>query len=97
MLRVRPRRNHRRLDEIRKALGVARRDAIAGDALVGEDRKLLEQHRGLQGVEARRQSDTQVFVAVLALAVHAHLDQLARNVVVVGEQRTAVAVAAQRL
>ena len=87
-------RNGRHVGERR---GIARGDARARRDLVGEDLQLLDQHRGLDGVEAAVQSDADAIVLAAALAVHAQAPQDLRELVVVGEDRAAVAVAAERL
>ncbi len=76
---------------------IARRDARARRDLVGEDLQLLDQHRGLDGVEAAVQADADAIVFAAALAMHAQAPQDLRELVVVGEDRAAVAIAAERL
>ena len=69
----------------------------AGGDLVGEDGQLFQQDRRLEGVEARIHADPDVVVLVLALAVDPQRSQQLGPPGIVGEDRAAVAVAAQRL
>ena len=80
-----------------RPLRIARRDLLAGDHLLFEDRELLDQDRRLQRVEARVQADMDVVVLRLALAVEGERAELRGERVVIGEHGAAVAVAAERL
>ena len=59
---------------------VARSDRVARRDLVREDLELLDQDRGLDGVEPAVHADAHVVVFVAALAVHAQRPQHARPV-----------------
>ena len=76
---------------------VALRHLLARRNLLFEDRQLLDQDRRLQRVEARIHADADIVVFVVALAVEAQrADEIGRRVIV-GDDRAAVAVAAERL
>ena len=76
---------------------VAPRDALPRDDLVGENLQLLDQHRGLDGVEPPGHADAHVVVTVGPLPVIAQGSDRVGERIVVGEHRPAVAVAAERL
>src|SRR5581483_5179780 len=82
---------------VAEAFGVAARRAVARRDLVRKDLELLDQDRGLDGVEARGEPDADIVVFVAALAVDAQAEQRFGQGVVVGEDRTTVAVTAERL
>ncbi len=99
---LRPDRGHavrdlRHADEAVERPRIALGDAVAGVDLVGEDLELLDQHRGLDGVEPRGEADPHVVIFVAALAVHPQADERLRHLRIVGEDGAAVAVAAERL
>jgi len=77
-------------------LRVARTEADACRHLVVEDLHLREQHGGLDRVEAPGEPEPRVVIAPV-LPVQADLTHESREVVVVGEERTAVAVGTQGL
>ena len=83
--------------DVGKAGGVARGRRIARGDLVRKDLELLEQHRRLDRVEPRGEADARGIVFVAALAMHAEAAQPRGQIVVVGEDRAAVAIAAERL
>ena len=63
---------HRRHDrDVGEPFGVAAGHPVARVDLVGENLQLLDQHRGLHGVEPPGMTDANVVVFVGALAVHA--------------------------
>src|SRR4029453_12474679 len=80
-----------------EAARIALRDPIALCDLVVKDFQFFEQHRGLHRVEASGQSEGDIVVFVAAPAVAADAAQLCCEIGVVGEDRAAIAVAAERL
>ena len=90
-------RKARHSDDVGQAARIAFRDPVAGGDLVVEDLQLLDQDRGLHGVEPAGQAEADVVVFVDALPVHADAAQRRRELVVIGEDRAAVAEAAERL
>ena len=76
---------------------VARRDPLTRVDLGIEDRQLDHQDGRLEGVEAAVEADADDVVLALALAVLADRAPARRQRRVVGEERAAVAVAAERL
>ena len=84
-------------DDVAQATRIALGDPVAGGDLVVEDLQLLDQDRGLHGVEPAGQAEPDVVVFVDALPVHADAAQRRRELVVIGEDRAAVAEAAERL
>src|SRR4051794_39848493 len=76
---------------------VAPGDALARLDLVAKDLELLDQHRGLDGVEPAVEADAHVLVFVGALTVHADRAQHRGELRILAEDRPAVAVATERL
>ncbi len=83
--------------DVAEGVRIALRDRVAGRDLVVEDLQLLDQDRGLHGVEPAGQAEPDVVVFVDALPVHADAAQRVGELVIVGEDRAAVAEAAERL
>ena len=75
---------------------IALRDHVARGDLVIEDFQLLDQDRGLHGVEPSGQAEADIVVFVRALAVDADAAQRRGKFGIVGEDRAAVAEAAER-
>ena len=76
---------------------VARRRRIARGDLLGKDLELLQNNRGLHRVEPAGEADVLGVVFVAALPVHAQAFEPGGERIVIGEDRAAVAVAAERL
>jgi hypothetical protein len=76
---------------------IAAGDLVARLDLVIENLQLLDQDRGLHGVQSRGQAEADVVVFLGALPVNANAAQALCEIGVVGENRAAVAVAAERL
>ena len=83
--------------DIAEALRVALGDLVARGDLVLEDFQFLDQDRRLHGVEAAGQPEPHIVVFVRTLAVDADAAQRACEFGIVGEDRAAVAEAAERL
>ncbi len=90
-------RRHRHLHHIAKAFGIACGNLLARFHLVFEDGQLLDQDRGLDRVEARIQAHAHIVILAFALAVESDGAQHIGQLVIIGEHRTAIAIAAQRL
>ena len=88
-----PRHGHDIAEPARIALG----DLVARGDLVLEDLQLLDQDRRLHGVEPPGQAEADIVVFVRTLPVHANAAQRLGKLVIVGEDRAAVAEAAERL
>ena len=84
-------------DDIAEGAGVALRDPVARGDLVLEYLELLDQDRRLHGVEPPGQPEADIVVFVRALPVDADAAQRFRELVIVGEDRPAIAEAAERL
>src|SRR5882757_10420671 len=69
---------------------------VARSNLVIEDLQLFDQHRRLNGVETAGHPKPDVVILVSALAVDANAAQRVGEIIIIGENRPAVAVAAQR-
>src|SRR5215813_7378050 len=82
------------VDRRRNAFGFERR-RVARDDFVAEDAQLLEQYRRLDGVEPSGQADAHIVVFVGVVAVHAQAGDQCGKLVVIGEDRSAVAVASE--
>ena len=80
-----------------KRAGIARRHPITGQDLVGKNLQLLDQHRGLDGVEPAGDADARGLGAVDALAMQAQALHPRRQGIVIGEHGAAIAIAAKRL
>src|SRR5215831_823273 len=80
--------------DIAERIAVARRRLVARDDFVAEDAQLLEQYRRLDGVEPSGQADAHIVVFVGVVAVHAQAGDQCGKLVVIGEDRSAVAIAA---
>ena len=83
--------------DIAEAPRIALRDLVARGDLVLEDLQLLDQDRRLHGVEPPGEPETDIVVFVGALAVDADAAQRLGKFGIVGEDRAAVAEAAERL
>src|SRR5690349_12249576 len=87
----------RHRNDVGEAPGVALRDHVTRRDLVVEDLQLLDQHRGLDGVEPCGETKTDIVVSVAAAAMDADAAQLLEQIGVVSENGAAVAIAAERL
>src|SRR5262249_47259267 len=85
------------LRHVGKALRIALRNALARDDLLGKNFQLLDQYGGLHRVEPPVESDAYRFVFVASFAMYAQAAERERKLVIVGEHRPAIAVAAERL
>src|SRR5665647_2977782 len=94
--RGRTRRHRRRDRHVGKALVVAPRNSIAGDNFVGKYFQLLDQDRGLHGVEPRCQANPNIVVFIAAVTVHAQAAHHVGQFCVVCHHRATVAIAAER-
>ncbi len=83
--------------DIAEPLRIALRDLVARGDLVLEDFQFFDQDRGLHGIEPPGQPETNIVVFVRALAVDADAAQRFGKFGIVGEDRPAVAEAAERL
>ena len=81
---------------IAELFGISSPETVAGLDLVGKSRPLAEHDRGLQGVEPAVHSHEVVVVAPDA-AMRADRPHFFGHAVVIGEKRTALAVASKRL
>src|SRR5467141_2840360 len=82
---------------IPEASRIALSHLVARGDFVLEDFQLLDQDRRLHGVEPPGEPETNIVVFVRTLAVNADAAQRLREFGIVGENRSAVAKAAQRL
>ena len=76
---------------------VAARHLIALVDLVLKDFQLLDQDRGLDGVEPRIQPDMDMLIAIAALPVHAQAKKQVFQCIVIGETGAAIAITTKRL
>ena len=83
--------------DIAEPARIALGDLVARGDLVLEDLQLLDQDRRLHGVEPPGQAEADIVVFVRALAVDANAAQRLGKLGIVGEDRAAVAEAAERL
>jgi hypothetical protein len=82
---------------VTEGLAVTLRNAIPRGDFISEDLELLDQYRRLQRVEPGIEPDANIVVLVAALAVHTDTIERCGELVVIGEDRAAIAVAAERL
>src|SRR5690606_17793389 len=92
-----PFRDDRSFKTARERGRVARRHALALLDLLGIDRKLLKKARRLDRVQPAVEADTDIRIFVLALSVIAERLEQRGHLVAVGEDSTAIPVAAERL
>lgn len=85
------------LDAALEAGAVGGGNLVSQVEFVVEDGEFFVDDRRLDGVEAPVEADADIVVFVIAPSVHANGDQQFQQLVVVGEDRAAVAVAAERL
>src|SRR5436305_7945517 len=84
-------------DNVAEPLAVAFRHVVTGGDFILEDLQLFDQDRGLHGVEPAREPEPNVIVFVRALAMNPDAAQRIGELVVVGEDRPAIAEAPERL
>src|SRR5262249_9495963 len=87
-------RNRRDVGEARR---IAARDAFARHDLLGESPQFLHQYGRLDGVEPAVEPDAHAIVLAASLAVNAQAADHLRELLIVGEDRAAVAITAERL
>src|SRR5215469_1344128 len=87
----------RHRDEIGQGCAITLSYALPPDDFIVEDRKLLQQNRGLKRVYAPVDANTHIIVFVAALAVYAERPHCRGQRVIVGQDRAAIAVAAKGL
>ena len=86
----------RNTDNVAEPLAVAFRHFVTGGDFIVEDLQLFNQDRGLHRVEPPREPEPNVVVFVRALAVNPDAAQRVGELVVVGQDRPAIAEASER-
>ncbi len=84
------------VERVPNQLAIASADAAARLYFLVEDFHLRKEHGGLEGIEPAVDANARMMVATI-LAVHADLAHHFRELIIVREERTAVAIRAERL